>query len=262
MSRIALLGAARQIGTPLSLLCKHDLFDEISLYNLVHVPGIATVLNHVDTRAKVTGYLAAEDGLQKALTDADINVVTAGIARKPDMTRDHHPLHLHTIATTCPTAIFCVVTKPVNLFLPVAAETLEKAGVSGPRAFEVPVVGGHSGATILPLYNQAGPSVELDGEVLFIAHIYLPAIPGGKQISAELGIGYFAVSIVLGGASTTKTLPIREISEREKELLEVAVRELKGNIETGLAFAGALRSSVKSLLINRSIIYKDVSPNA
>lgn len=77
------------------------------------------------------------------------------------------------------------------------------------------------------------------------------------------------MSIVLGGASTTKTLPIREISEREKELLEVAVRELKGNIETGLAFAGAcgfiynvVRSSVKSLLINRSIIYKDVSPNA
>lgn len=37
----------------------------------------------------VSGYLAAEvDGLRKALQGADFIVVTAGIARKPGMTRD------------------------------------------------------------------------------------------------------------------------------------------------------------------------------
>lgn len=65
-----------------------DLFDEISLYDLVHVPGIATDLMHIDTRARVSGYLAEDSGLKKALTAADVVVVTAGIARKPGMTRD------------------------------------------------------------------------------------------------------------------------------------------------------------------------------
>lgn len=43
---------------------------------------------HIDTKAKVIGYLPKDDGLKKALTGADIIVVTAGIARKPGMTRD------------------------------------------------------------------------------------------------------------------------------------------------------------------------------
>lgn len=67
---------------------KSDLFDEIALYDIVHVPGIATDLNHIDTRAKITGHLPEDDGLKGALQGADIVVVTAGIARKPGMTRD------------------------------------------------------------------------------------------------------------------------------------------------------------------------------
>lgn len=67
---------------------KSDLFDDIALYDVVHVPGIATDLNHIDTRARVSGYLPEDSGLKKALSGADVVVVTAGIARKPGMTRD------------------------------------------------------------------------------------------------------------------------------------------------------------------------------
>lgn len=98
------------------------------------------------------------------------------------------------VAVTCPTATCCVVTNPVNSTLPIAAETLKKAGVfeptrlfgvttldvvrastfaahalgngASPKDFKVPVIGGHSGATILPLYSQAVPSVNLSDEVL------------------------------------------------------------------------------------------------
>lgn len=70
------------------MLAKSDLFDEIALYDTVHVPGIATDLMHIDTKTKVSGYLPYDGGLKKALTGADIVVVTAGIARKPGMTRD------------------------------------------------------------------------------------------------------------------------------------------------------------------------------
>lgn len=63
-------------------------------------------LNHIDTAAKVTGYLPADGGLEKALSGADIVIIpagmerpmratvvrladnVAGIARKPGMTRD------------------------------------------------------------------------------------------------------------------------------------------------------------------------------
>ncbi|KAJ5249754.1 hypothetical protein N7489_000164 [Penicillium chrysogenum] len=322
MVKIALLGAAGQIGTPLSLLCKaSDLFDEISLYDIVHVPGIATDLNHIDTRARVSGHLPDDSGLKKALTGADIVVVTAGIARKPGMTRDDlfktnagiiRDIFTE-IAATCPQAMCCVVTNPVNSTLPVATEALKKGGVfdptrvfgvttldvvrastfaahalgdnANPKDFKVPVIGGHSGATILPLYSQAQPLVNLDSQTLagvinrvqfggdeivkskqgagsattcmayagfrFIkallasmdgeaiteeAYVYLPGIPGGKEIAAELGVNYFAVKIELGKTGATKALPISKISEHETRLLEVALKELKTNIATGLSF--------------------------
>ncbi|CAI7615662.1 unnamed protein product [Penicillium palitans] len=322
MVKIALLGAAGQIGTPLSLLCKaSDLFDEISLYDVVHVPGIATDLNHIDTRARVSGYLPEDSGLKKALSGADVVVVTAGIARKPGMTRDDlfrtnasiiRDIFTE-IAATCPQAMCCVVTNPVNSTLPVATEVLKKAGVFNPthifgvttldvvrastfaahalgenidpKDFKVPVIGGHSGATILPLYSQAQPPVNLDDETLatvinrvqfggdeivkskqgagsattcmayagfrFVkallagkrgesiteeAFVYLPGIPGGKEIAADLGVDYFAVKIQLGTAGATKALPIGKISEHETKLLEVALKELKANIATSVSF--------------------------
>ncbi|PYI20036.1 malate dehydrogenase [Aspergillus violaceofuscus CBS 115571] len=325
MVKIALIGAAGQIGTPLSLLCKiSDLFDEIALYDLVHVPGIATDLMHIDTRANVHGYLAEDSGLKKALTGADVVVVTAGIARKPGMTRDDLFKTnasiirdiFSEVAATCPVATCCVVTNPVNSTLPIAAEALKRAGCfepsrlfgvttldvvrastfaahalgngANPKDFKVPVIGGHSGATILPLYSQAQPPVHLNDEVLagvinrvqfggdeivkskqgagsattcmayagfrFIqailkakngesvteeAYVYLPGIPGGKEIAAELGVDYFAVKVKLGKTGAAKALPIGSISDNETKLLGVAIDELKKNIATALTFMAA-----------------------
>lgn len=61
---------------------------ELCLYDIVHAPGVAIDLNHIDTPAKVTGFLPDNGGLTKALTGSDIVVIPAGIARKPGMTRD------------------------------------------------------------------------------------------------------------------------------------------------------------------------------
>jgi len=333
MTKIALLGAAGQIGTPLSLLCKaSDLFTEIALYDIVHAPGIATDLNHIDTRAKVAGYLPEGGGLKKALKGADVVVVTAGIARKPGMTRDDlfktnasiiRDLFTE-IAQTCPQATCCVVTNPVNSTVPVAAETLRQASVfdatrlfgvttldvvrastfvanalgngADPKTFKVPVIGGHSGATILPLYSQAQPAVQLDDETLaavihrvqfggdeivkskqgagsattcmayagfrFVkailaaksgsfpvteeAFVYLPGIPGGKEIAAELGVDYFAVKLSLSKTSAVRVLPLGALSDNEQKLLAVAVQDLKANVRTGLAFMSTSSSSSSS----------------
>jgi malate dehydrogenase len=77
----------------------------------------------------------------------------------------------------------------------------------------------------------------MDGEAITEeAYVYLPGIPGGKEIAAELGVNYFAVKIELGKTGATKALPIGKISEHETRLLEVALKELKTNIATGLSF--------------------------
>lgn len=68
------------------------------------------------------------------------------------------------------------------------------------------------------------------------AFVYLPGIPGGKEIAAELGVDYFAVKIELGKTGATKALPIGKISEHESKLLEVALKDLRTNIATGLSF--------------------------
>jgi malate/lactate dehydrogenase len=51
---------------------------ELSLYDIVHAPGVAIDLNHIDTPSKVTGFLPDNDGLKKALAGADIVVISAG----------------------------------------------------------------------------------------------------------------------------------------------------------------------------------------
>jgi len=326
MTQVAVLGAAGQIGQPLSLLLKMSpLVSELSLYDIVHAPGVAIDLNHIDTGSKVTGFLPDNDGLTKALTGAEIVVIPAGIARKPGMTRDDlfkinagviRDL-VTSIASTCPNAFVLIITNPVNSTLPIAVETLKKYGVynpakvfgvttldvirastfvshalnlPNPKDLKIPVVGGHSGATILPLLSQCKPVVKLTDEqrdavtyrvqfggdeivqakagagsattcmayagfrfvnsilkakngesgIVEETYLYLPGIPGGKEIAAELDVDYFAVPVELGRNGAVKAHPIGSLSEYEARLLKVAVQELKGNVSKGIQFATSL----------------------
>lgn len=84
----------------MSLLLKScQLVDELALYDVVNSPGVATDLSHIsspavrlaittqhehvaDRRQVVKGYLPKDDGLQQALTGADIVVIPAGIPRQ------------------------------------------------------------------------------------------------------------------------------------------------------------------------------------
>ncbi|EGU85015.1 hypothetical protein FOXB_04435 [Fusarium oxysporum f. sp. conglutinans Fo5176] len=283
MTKIALLGAAGQIGTPLSLLCKaSNLFTEIALYDLVHTPGIATDLNHIDTKATVSGFLPADDGLAKALSGADIVVVTAGIARKPGMTRDVAAETLRTAGVFEPARLFGVTTLDVVRASTFAAHAL--GGDADPTSIKVPVIGGHSGATILPLYSQAQPPIDLGAELSNVinrvqfggdeivkskqgagsattcmayagfrfikalltassgtpaieeAYVYLPGISGGKETSTQLQVDYFSVKVKLGEQGAREVLPIGNLSDDERILLEKAVEELRVNIQTGLSF--------------------------
>ncbi|PWW80351.1 malate dehydrogenase [Tuber magnatum] len=326
MVKAAVLGASGGIGQPLSLLLKASpLVDDLALYDVVNSPGVAADLSHISSPAKVTGYLPKEDGLKNTLEGADVVVIPAGIPRKPGMTRDDlfkinagivRDL-ITGVAKYCPKAFILVISNPVNSTVPIAAEILKAHNVFDPsrlfgvttldvvrastfvaevtgekdsRSIVVPVVGGHSGDTIVPLLSLARPPLSIptdkcDGLVNRIqfggdevvkakdgagsatlsmafagfrfaesvikavggekgivepCYVYLPGVPGGDEIAKVVGIDFFAVPIELGPNGVAKaTNPLGSINEREKELLEVAIKGLKSNIDKGVEFASA-----------------------
>lgn len=85
-------------------------------------------------------------------------------------------------------------------------------------------------------FVQAILKAKNGGPVTEEAYVYLPGIPGGKEIAAELGVNFFAVRIELGKTGAVKALPIGKISENETKLLAVALNDLKSNIATALSF--------------------------
>lgn len=69
--------------------------------------------------------------------------------------------------------------------------------------------------------------------------MYLPGVPGGKEIAAELGVDYFAVPVEFGAEGAKKAYPIGVLSAYEKEKLAIVVEELKGNVKKGIEFSAA-----------------------
>ncbi|KAF1812047.1 malate dehydrogenase, NAD-dependent [Eremomyces bilateralis CBS 781.70] len=227
-------GAAGGIGQPLSLLCKASpLIDELALYDVVNTPGVATDLSHISSRAKVTGFLPADDGMKKAFTGADIIIIPAGIPRKPGMTRDQLfntnagivASLVKGVAEFAPTAYLLIISNPVNSTVPIAAEVLKKAGVFNPKKLfgvttldvvraetfvagitgeadptklNIPVIGGHSGETIVPLFSQATPKFEIAGDALEKL-TYRVQFGGDEVVKAKDGAGSATLSMAYAG---------------------------------------------------------------
>nr|CAG8619832.1 2149_t:CDS:2 [Entrophospora candida] len=320
MVKVAVLGASGGIGQPLSLLLKlNEAVTELALYDIVNTPGVAADLSHINTPAKVQGYLPNDDGLKNALTNVHTIVIPAGVPRKPGMTRDDLfkinagiVQKLATdIAKYAPKAFILVISNPVNSTVPIVAEVLKKHNVfdpkrlfgvttldivrastfvssisdTDPRETRIPVVGGHSGVTIIPLLSQVSPSHKLTQEqiasltnriqfggdevvkakdgtgsatlsmahagAVFASSIFDATIKGKSGIVVQSyinlnadkenssthlkdkidGLEYFSSNIELGPNGVSKIHPIGNISEYEKTLLNVAIPELKANID-------------------------------
>lgn len=97
------------------------------------------------------------------------------------------------IASICPDASILVISNPVNSLVPLIAEVLKSKNVFNPRKLFgittldvvrastftaqaisgvspsdifIPVVGGHSADTIIPLFSQAKPALKIEGDTL------------------------------------------------------------------------------------------------
>ena len=204
---------------------------ELSLYDIAGTPGVAADLSHINTKAKVTGY-AGPDELHAALKGCDLVIIPAGVPRKPGMTRDDlFKINAGIVrdlvaacAEACPGALLNVISNPVNSTVPIAAEVLKQKGVYDPRklfgvttldvvrartfyagavgadvkSVEVPVVGGHAGVTILPLFSQANPGKDLGDRLDALTKRTQDG--GTEVVTAKAGKGSATLSMAYAGA--------------------------------------------------------------
>lgn len=247
--KVTVLGAAGGIGQALSLLLKLNLpaGTDLALYDLAPVtPGVAVDLSHIPTAVKVTGY--GKDDLHTALAGADIVMIPAGMPRKPGMDRsDLFNINAGVVKTLaeaivvqCPKALVGVITNPVNTTVAIAAEVFKKAGTydakrlfgvttldviraetfiaelkgKNPAELIVPVIGGHSGTTILPLLSQVKDVTFTDEEVAALTYRIqnagtevVEAKAGGGSATLSMGqaAARFCVSLIKGLQGETVT---------------------------------------------------------
>jgi len=206
-------------------------------------------------------------------------------------------------ARNCPKAVIGIITNPVNSTVPIAAEVYKKHGVYDPRKIfgvstldvvranqfvaeakgldvtktNVPVIGGHSGVTILPLLSQVVPKVTFTDEEIAsltdriqnagtevvqakagagsatlsmayagarFAFSVLEAMNGKKGVvecayveSSVTDAQFFATPILLGPDGVEKNLGMGELSAFEAAKMEEVLPELHSNIAKGVEFA-------------------------
>jgi len=289
----------------------------LALYDVVNVLGVGEDISHVSTRVKLESYLGdmknpVNEAVDKALAGADVVIIPAGVPRKPGMTRDDlfnvnagivRDL-INAIVKNCPNAFIGIITNPVNSTIPVAAEILKKGGVYNPKrlfgistldvvraqAFigelknidptqiVVPVIGGHSAETMLPVLSQVHGVTFSDDEVKKLTQRIKDA--GTAVVDAKAGAGsatlsmayagyrfthsliralqgetgivecayvqvegmevdYFGLPIELGKEGIAKIHPIPKLSDFEQASLKEIIPQLKGNIEKGVQFGAA-----------------------
>jgi malate dehydrogenase len=249
-SKVTVLGAAGGIGQPLSLLLKlNPRVTKLSLYDIRLAPGVAADIGHINTKSEVTGHDATPSGLAAALKGAEIVVIPAGVPRKPGMTRDDlfntNASIVRDLAKAAaehsPEANILIISNPVNSTVPITAEVFKKAGVynpkrlfgvttldvvrasrfisqiknSDPASENVTVVGGHSGATIVPLLSQSGEN--LSGEQLD-AYVKRVQFGGDEVVQAKDGAGSATLSMAMAGARFAESL--LKAAQGEKNVIE------------------------------------------
>merc|ERR1712031_55495 len=206
-------------------------------------------------------------------------------------------------AKFCPTAVVALIVNPVNSIVPAMADLYAKKGLDpmkivgvttldcvraakfvgeiagkNPNFIRVPVVGGHAGVTILPLFSQDKTAKTIEAEkipdldkrvqdagtevvnakagkgsaTLSMAYAgaklgsaILAGLQGRRRVECAYvksdvsDLPYFTSKVVFGENGVQKVLPIGELNEYETKRLEEAKAALKTEIETGVKYAEA-----------------------
>jgi len=239
--KATVIGAAGGIGQSLSLLLKYNpLISDLTLFDIAPMtPGVAADIGHINTSGTATGYAGAEpEVMDKALKDADVVIIPAGVPRQPGMTRDD----LFNInggivkgiaescSRSCPNAKVLVISNPVNSTVPIFAEVLKKAGtydknklfgvttldvcrantfVSQHQGWaaedcNVTVIGGHAGITIIPLLSNIENAKFTDDDIAALSKRV--AFGGDEVVQAKAGNGSATLSMAHAAAVFTNQI--------------------------------------------------------
>jgi len=308
--KVCVCGGAGGIGQPLSMLMATDPnVKELCVFDLsvamVPPAGVAADLSHLEKPVKVTGYVMEVgknpiDHLEECLTGCDLVLIPAGMPRKPGMTRDDLfkvnadiakgldeegrktkredrednsiEAELYKKKELDPSKIVGVTTLDCVRANKFVGEITGK----NPKFINIPVIGGHAGITIMPVFSQdkAGASIaadkipDLDKKVqdagtevvnakggkgsatLSMAYAgarlgssILAGLAGRKRVECAYvksdvsDLPYFTSKVVFGPGGINKILPVGKLNEYEEKRLEEAKAQLKSEIETGIKYA-------------------------
>jgi malate dehydrogenase len=128
------------------------------------------------------------------------------------------------IASICPDAFILVISNPVNSLVPLIAEVLKSKNVFNPKTLFgittldvvrastftaeaisgvspdifIPVVGGHSAETIIPLFSHAKLAIKIEGETLQSLTTRVK-FGGDEVIKAKAGTGSATLCMAYAG---------------------------------------------------------------
>merc|ERR1712019_225715 len=283
---------------------------------MVPPAGVAQDLAHLEKKSKVVGYVydvgeKAVDKLEEALTGCHVVLIPAGMPRKPGMTRDDlfkvnadiAKSLVSACAKFCPEAILLMIVNPVNSVVPAMCELYKKKGLDpkkivgvttldivrankfvgeivgqNPNFINIPVIGGHAGVTIMPVFSQDKVANSIDKDKIpdldkhvqnagtdvveakggkgsatlsmayagaRMAKSVLAGLMGRKRTecayvaSDVTDLPYFSSKVLFGEGGVVKVSPVGELNEYETGRLAEATEALKKEIETGLEYAKA-----------------------
>jgi len=221
--------------------------------DLVVIPaGIPRKCRNPDTiHTSYLTLLTAFPG-KPGMTRDDLFKINAGIVREL----------VNGCVKYCPKAYILIISNPVNSTVPIAAEVLKAGGVFDPKKLfgvttldvvraetfvgemvgkknptdiTIPVVGGHSGETIVPLFSQAKPAVTIPADKLDALTYRTSKIPFVSQhanLRREPGIQFGGDEVVKAkdGAGSA-TLSMAYAGFRFSEKLIRALNGQSGIIE-------------------------------
>ncbi|KAK9890925.1 hypothetical protein WA026_012266 [Henosepilachna vigintioctopunctata] len=198
--KVTLLGGMGNTGQHLAMLLKQSpLIDELCIYDVRSCRGFVHELNHIDTRCRVSGH-CGKCHLGKALQNSRIVVMlmsnTRGNIQNYSSQFDQNAPLVQTITEfighCCPKALIAVGTSPINSMVPLVSEIMKRKGAYSPNnifgvttinsvrsntlvaaalgidaeCVIVPVVGGHTETTMVPVLSHAKPCSEFTTETV------------------------------------------------------------------------------------------------
>merc|ERR1712232_941617 len=298
------------------LMAQNPMVKELAIIDLnvaiAPADGVRADLSHIEGKCKVTSTVLtlnedkAIDKAGDALTGCHLVLVPAGVPRKPGQDRkdlltinaDIAKGTVEACAKYCPNAVVALIVNPVTPVVPAMTELWKKAGLNPKKIVgvttldivrankfvqeitgkpaKIPVIGGHAGKTILPLFSQdsAGASIDaskipdLDVKVqdagtevvkakngkgsATLSMAYSGARLGKAVLSGLAGVPvtecayvessvqqlpYFASRVTFGKNGVETVHPIGKLSAHEEQRMKEMMPVLKEEIDAGLEYA-------------------------